>query len=225
MVSWAGKLNGRVDPLKIVCLDMEGVITPEIWIELAERTGIDELRRTTRDEPNYGVLMDYRLDILDRYRIGLEALKPIINGIEPLPGALDFLDSIRREYQLVILSDTFYEFVGPLMAKMGHPTLFCHRLMVDTDGKLSGYQLRLPDHKRLAVKAFKGLNFFTCAAGDSYNDTRMLEEADAGFLFCPPQNVIDEFPQFSVFTEYDRLLSQIDASVTLDFKPDQPISA
>ena len=204
---------------------MEGVIAPEIWIELAERAGIQELRRTTRDEPNYSVLMDYRLDILDRYGLGIEALKPIIDGIEPLPGARDFLDAIRREYQLVILSDTFYEFVGPLMAKMGHPTLFCHRLKVDDVGKIIGYQLRLPDHKRSAVRAFKELNFFTCAAGDSYNDTRMLEEADAGFLFRPPQNVIDEFPQFPVLTEYDKLLSQIDAAKSLDFTSDHAISA
>ena len=204
---------------------MEGVIAPEIWIELAERAGIQELRRTTRDEPNYSVLMDYRLDILDRYGLGIEALKPIIDGIEPLPGARDFLDAIRREYQLVILSDTFYEFVGPLMAKMGHPTLFCHRLKVDDVGKIIGYQLRLPDHKRSAVGAFKELNFFTCAAGDSYNDTRMLEEADAGFLFRPPQNVIDEFPQFPVLTEYDKLLSQIDAAKSLDFTSDHAISA
>ena len=204
---------------------MEGVIAPEIWIELAERAGIQELRRTTRDEPNYSVLMDYRLDILDRYGLGIEALKPIIDGIEPLPGARDFLDAIRREYQLVILSDTFYEFVGPLMAKMGHLTLFCHRLKVDDVGKIIGYQLRLPDHKRSAVRAFKELNFFTCAAGDSYNDTRMLEEADAGFLFRPPQNVIDEFPQFPVLTEYDKLLSQIDAAKSLDFTSDHAISA
>ena len=211
--------------MKIVCLDMEGVIAPEIWIELAERTGIDDLRRTTRDEPDYDVLMKYRLDILDRHGIGIDALQPIIDGIEPLPGARDFLDAIRAKYQLVILSDTFYDFVGPLMVKMGQPTLFCHRLEVDVDGRLSGYRLRLRDHKRAAVRAFKELNFYTCAAGDSYNDTLMLGEADAGFLFRPPKNVIEEFPQFPVITEYEKLLSVIESERSLDFRADQAISA
>ena len=204
---------------------MEGVIAPEIWIELAERTGIDDLRRTTRDEPDYDVLMRYRLDILDKHGIGIEALQPIIDGIEPLPGARDFLDAIRAKYQLVILSDTFYEFVGPLMVKMGQPTLFCHRLKVDTAGRLSGYELRMPNHKQAAVEAFQALNFFAVAVGDSYNDTRMLGAADAGFLFRPPQNVIDEFPQFPVMTEYDELLSVIDAAEPLDPQADRAISA
>lgn len=211
--------------MKIVCLDMEGVIAPEIWIELAERTGIDDLRRTTRDEPDYDVLMRYRLDILDRHGIGIEALQPIIDGIEPLPGARSFLDAIRAKYQLVILSDTFYEFVGPLMVKMGQPTLFCHRLQVDGAGRLSGYELRMPNHKQAAVEAFQALNFHTVAAGDSYNDTRMLGAADAGFLFRPPQNVIDEFPQFPVMTEYEDLLSAIDAAEPLDSQADRAISA
>ena len=198
---------------------MEGVIAPEIWIELAERTGIDDLRRTTRDEPDYDKLMHYRFDILDRHGIGIEALQPIIDGIEPLPGALDFLDALRARHQVVILSDTFYEFVGPLMAKMRFPTLFCHRLHVDGNGRLADYELRMPDHKRAAVKAFRELNFTVFAAGDSYNDTKMLGAAHAGFLFRPPQNVIDEFPQFPVFTDYDALLSRI-AETEL-----QPISA
>ena len=210
--------------MKIVCLDMEGVIAPEIWIELAESTGIDELRRTTRDEPNYDVLMQYRLDILEREGIGIEALQPIIDEIEPLPGARAFLDAIRAKHQLVILSDTFYEFVGPLMAKMGQPTLFCHRLLVDeTSGRLTDYELRIDNHKRAAVEAFKKLNLFTCAAGDSYNDTRMLDAADAGFLFRPPQNVINEFPQFSVITEYKELLARIDAAVRLTSATDRSI--
>ena len=212
--------------MKIVCLDMEGVIAPEIWIELAERTGIDDLRRTTRDEPDYDVLMQYRLDILEREGIGIEALQPIIDGIEPLPGARDFLEAVRAKHQLVILSDTFYEFVGPLMVKMGQPTLFCHRLTVDrTTGRLSGYELRMDNHKRAAVEAFRKLNFFTCAAGDSYNDTRMLGAADAGFLFRPPQNVIDEFPQFPVITDYEDLLARIDAAAPLVSAPDRAISA
>ncbi|MEE2722119.1 MAG: bifunctional phosphoserine phosphatase/homoserine phosphotransferase ThrH [Pseudomonadota bacterium] len=211
--------------MKIVCLDMEGVIAPEIWIELAERTGIDDLRRTTRDEPDYDVLMRYRLDILDSQGIGIEALQPIIDGIEPLLGARDFLDAIRAKHQLVILSDTFYEFVGPLMAKMGYPTLFCHRLHVNNAGRLSGYSLRMPNHKQAAVEAFQALNFFTIAAGDSYNDTRMLGAADAGFLFRPPQNVIDEFPQFPVFTDYADLLAEIDVAEPLDSGADRAISA
>ncbi|MEX2453792.1 MAG: bifunctional phosphoserine phosphatase/homoserine phosphotransferase ThrH [Rhodospirillaceae bacterium] len=194
--------------MKIVCLDMEGVIAPEIWIELAERTGIEALRRTTRDEPDYDKLMRYRLDILDGNGLGIAALQPIIDEIEPLPGALAFLDALRAKYQVVILSDTFYEFVGPLMAKMRYPTLFCHRLTVAA-GKLTGYRLRMADHKKAAVEAFRALNFTVCAAGDSYNDTRMLGAADAGFLFRPPRNVADEFPQFPVFTEYDALFDRI----------------
>jgi len=212
--------------VKIVCLDMEGVIAPEIWIELAERTGVDDLRRTTRDEPDYNVLMQYRLEILEREGIGIETLQPIIDGIEPLPGAVEFLNAVRADHQLVILSDTFYEFVGPLMVKMGQPTLFCHRLLVDdATGKLSGYELRMDNHKRAAVEAFKKLNFFTCAAGDSYNDTRMLDAADAGFLFRPPQNVIDEFPRFPVITDYDDLLGRIQGAEPLASVPDRAISA
>jgi phosphoserine / homoserine phosphotransferase len=217
--------NERAKTVKIVCLDMEGVIAPEIWIELAERSGIDDLRRTTRDEPDYDALMHYRLDILEREGIGIEALQPIIDGIEPLPGAVDFLNAVRADHQLVILSDTFYEFVGPLMVKMGRPTLFCHRLHVNDAGKLSGYELRMDNHKRAAVEAFKKLNFFTCAAGDSYNDTRMLDAADAGFLFRPPQNVIDEFPQFPVITDYADLLDRINAAEPLASAPDRAISA
>lgn len=211
--------------MKIICLDMEGVIAPEIWIELAERTGIDALRRTTRDEPDYDTLMSYRLEILERHGLGIEALQPIIDGIEPLPGARAFIDAIRADYQLVILSDTFYEFVGPLMAKMGYPTLFCHRLHVDETRRLSGYELRMNDHKRAAVQAFQELNYTVYAAGDSYNDTKMLGAADAGFLFRPPQNVIDEFPQFPVYTEYDDLLAAFADAEALASAPERAISA
>ncbi len=211
--------------MKIICLDMEGVIAPEIWIELAERTGIEELRRTTRDEPDYDVLMNYRLDILAREGLGIEALQPIIDGIEPLPGAVAFLDELRRDYQLVILSDTFYEFVGPLMVKLGRPTLFCHRILIDDAGRLSGYKLRLDNHKQAAVEAFRKLNFTVYAAGDSYNDTRMLGAADAGFLFRPPQNVIDEFPQFPVHTDYDTLIAAFAAADGLSSTPERVISA
>lgn len=210
--------------MNIICLDMEGVIAPEIWIELAERTGIDDLRRTTRDEPDYDVLMRYRLDILEKHGLGMAALQPIIDGIEPLPGAVEFLDTLRRDCQVVILSDTFYEFVGPLMVKLGRPTLFCHRIEVDTEGRLAGYALRLDNHKQAAVEAFRKLNFSVFAAGDSYNDTRMLGAADAGFLFRPPQNVIDEFPQFPVHTEYASLIEAFRGADALSSAPPRAIS-
>ena len=202
---------------------MEGVIAPEMWIELAERTGIDDLRRTTRDEPDYDALMAYRLDILEHHDLGIGALRPIIEEIEPLPGARAFLDEVRKKHQLVILSDTFYEFVGPLMVKMGHPTLFCHRLRIDSQGRISGYKLRMKNHKQAAVDAFRALRFYTVAAGDSYNDTRMLGAADSGFLFRPPRNVMDEFPQFPVFTKYEDLLAAIDIARPLFSDEDRAI--
>lgn len=204
---------------------MEGVIAPEIWIELAERSGIDALRRTTRDEPDYDKLMHYRLEILDRHGLGFDALQPIIEAIEPLPGAVDFLDRLRARYQVVILSDTFYEFVGPLMVKLGRPTLFCHRIETDEAGRLAGYKLRMANHKQAAVEAFRKLNFTVYAAGDSYNDTRMLGAADAGFLFRPPQNVIDEFPQFPVHTAYDTLIDAFAETDALFSSPERAISA
>lgn len=211
--------------VKIICLDMEGVIAPEIWVELAERSGIDALRRTTRDEPDYDKLMRYRFEILDRHGLGFDALQPIIEAIEPLPGAVDFLDRLRARYQVVILSDTFYEFVGPLMAKLGRPTLFCHRIEIDETGRLAGYKLRMPNHKQAAVEAFRKLSFTVYAAGDSYNDTRMLGAANAGFLFRPPQNVIDEFPQFPVHTDYDALIAAFAETDALFSTPERAISA
>ena len=198
--------------MKIICLDMEGVVTPEIWIELAARTGIDELRRTTRDEPDYDVLMQFRLEVLARHNLGFSALQKVIESLDPLPGAVNFLTSLRSRYPVVLLSDTFAQFAGPLLAKLGYPTLLCHRLDIQRSGRISGYRLRMPDHKRAAVEAFRGLNYMVCAAGDSYNDTRMLAAADAGFLFRPPQNVIDEFPEFPVFTEYMELLEVLEAA-------------
>lgn len=195
-----------VSDVKLICLDMEGVLTPEIWIELAERSGVDELRRTTRDEPDYDALMKYRIDVLDRHGLGMPALKPVIDSLDPLPGALEFLDELRSRHQVVILSDTFREFVGPLMAKLGRPTLFCHQLLIGENGRISGYRQRMPDHKRAAVMAFQGLSFTVYAAGDSYNDTRMLAAADAGFLFRPPPGLIEEFPEFPVLSEYSDML-------------------
>jgi len=189
----------------IACLDLEGVLVPEIWINVAERTGIAALRRTTRDEPDYDRLMRGRLAILDEHKLGLPDIQAVIGAMEPLDGALDFLDWLRSRTQLVILSDTFAEFAAPLMRKLAWPTLFCHALEVDGGGRITGYRLRQPDGKRRAVEALRGLNFRVVAAGDSYNDTTMLGAADAGILFRPPQNVIDDFPQFPVTRTYDEL--------------------
>ena len=191
--------------MKLACLDLEGVLIPEIWINFAERTGIDALRRTTREEPDYDVLMKFRLSVLAEHGLGLPDIQEVIAGLRPLDGAAEFLDWLRERFQIVILSDTFYEFADPLMAQLGRPTLFCHRLETDADGRVVNYHLRQSDQKRRAVEAFHGLNFQVIAAGDSYNDTSMLSEADAGILFCPPDNVIAEFPQFPVTRSYDEL--------------------
>ena len=192
----------------IVTLDMEGVLTPEIWIAVAERTGIPELRRTTREEPDYDKLMNYRIGIMDRHGITLSRIQEVIGGLEPLPGALDFLAELRRRTQLIILSDTFEQFAQPLMRRMEWPTLFCHRLVVEND-RITGYRLRLPDQKRRAVEALQALNYRVIAAGDSYNDTTMLGQADYGFLFHAPANVVREFPRFPALESYDDLLKRI----------------
>jgi phosphoserine/homoserine phosphotransferase len=191
--------------VKLACLDLEGVLVPEIWINVAERTGIEALRRTTRDEPDYDVLMTGRLRILEEHGLGLPDVQKVIASMGPLEGAAGFLDWLRERFQVVILSDTFYEFAGPLMAQLGWPTLFCHRLEADATGRIVAYHIRLKDQKRLAVQAFHRLEFEVIAAGDSYNDTSMLMEADAGILFRPPDNVVAEFPQFPVTRSYDEL--------------------
>jgi phosphoserine/homoserine phosphotransferase len=196
--------------MQIVCLDLEGVLVPEIWIEFAGRTGIPELRRTTRDEPDYDKLMTGRLDLLRQHGLGLPDIQQVIADMEPMAGARDFLDALRDAYQVIILSDTFYEFARPLMHQLGLPTLFCHSLVADAAGMLTGYRLRMPDQKREAVKRLKELNFKVVAAGDSYNDTAMLGEAHAGVLFHPPENVIREFPQFPVTLSYAELRREID---------------
>ena len=198
--------------MQLVCLDLEGVLVPEIWIEFSERTGIKELRRTTREEPNYDTLMQYRLGILKQHQLGLPDIQKVIAEMGPEPGAKAFLDSLRQQYQVIILSDTFYEFAMPLMAQLGMPTLFCHKLEADQDGFLVNYHLRMANQKKEAVQRFKEINFKVIAAGDSYNDTAMLGEAHAGILFRPPQNVIDEFPQFPVERDYAGLRAQIDAA-------------
>jgi phosphoserine/homoserine phosphotransferase len=189
----------------IACLDLEGVLVPEIWINVAERTGIAALRRTTRDEPDYDVLMKGRIAILDEHQLGLRDIQDVIAGMEPLDGAGAFLEWLRSRTQVIILSDTFGQFAQPLMQKLGWPTLFCHALDVDDAGRVRGYTLRQQDSKRRAVEALRGLNFRTVAAGDSYNDTTMLSAAHGGILFRPPANVIADFPQFPVTTTYDEL--------------------
>ena len=196
--------------MQLVCLDLEGVLVPEIWIEFSERTGIPELRRTTRDEPDYDKLMKFRLDLLRQHKLGLRDIREVISGTRPMAGAKEFLDTLRRDFQVIILSDTFYEFAMPLMAQLGMPTLMCHKLEADANGMLVNYHLRMPNQKMEAVRRFKEINFKVIAAGDSYNDTAMLGEADAGILFCPPQNVIDEFPQFPVTRNYTELRTEID---------------
>jgi phosphoserine/homoserine phosphotransferase len=196
--------------MQIVCLDLEGVLVPEIWIEFSKRTGIPELSRTTRDEPDYDKLMRGRLAILRERGLGLPDIQAVIAAMGPMPGAREFLDALRESYQAIILSDTFYEFAMPLMRQLGMPTLFCHSLVADANGTLVGYRLRMPDQKREAVKRLRELNFRVVAAGDSYNDTAMLGEADRGILFHPPENVVREFPQFPVTRDYAALRRAID---------------
>ena len=200
--------------MQLVCLDLEGVLIPEIWIEFAQRTGIRELRRTTRDEPDYDKLMAYRLNLLKTHKLGLPDIQKVIADMGPMTGAKDFLDALRRDFQVIILSDTFYEFAMPLMEQLGMPTLFCHKLETDATGFLVNYHLRMPNQKKEAVQRFKELRFQVIAAGDSYNDTAMLMEAHAGILFHPPQNVIDEFPQFPVAMNYAALRAEIDSAAT-----------
>lgn len=195
--------------MQIACLDLEGVLIPEIWIEFSERTAIPELAKTTRDEPDYDKLMRGRIEILGREGLGLADIQEVIEEMRPLDGAREFLDWLRGYCQVVILSDTYYQFAAPLMRQLGYPTLFCNELIVDDAGRVRDYRLRLRDQKRESVKAFKALKFHTIAAGDSYNDTAMLAEAHAGILFRPPANVIAEFPQFPVTKSYDELRSEI----------------
>jgi len=200
----------------LACLDLEGVLIPEIWIAVAEKTGIKKLHLTTRDIPDYDELMRGRLKILDEHNLKLADIQEVIGTLSPLEGAKEFLDWLKSEFQVIILSDTFYQFAGPLMEKLEHPTLFCNELIVNDDGCVTNYRLRQPDGKTKAVTALKGLNFQVIAAGDSYNDTGMLKVADAGILFRPPDNVIEEFPQFPVthtYDEFKKTLADIRASL------------
>jgi len=193
--------------VELACLDLEGVLVPEIWIAFAERTGIDELRATTRDIPDYNVLMRQRLGLLEQHGLGIDDIQAVIATLEPLPGAIEFIDWLRERFQVIILSDTFYEFSQPLMRQLHWTTLFCHRLVVDDSGRVVDYRLRQEDPKRASVRALHSLNYRVLAAGDSYNDTTMLSEADVGFLIHAPQNVRDEFPQFRAVDTLEELKS------------------
>jgi phosphoserine / homoserine phosphotransferase len=200
--------------VEIACLDLEGVLVPEIWIAFAEKTGIKELRATTRDIPDYDVLMKQRLRILEEHNLGLPDIQDVIAGIKPLDGANEFVDWLRERFQVVILSDTFYEFAQPLMRQLGFPALLCHKLETDDQGRVINYKLRQANPKRQSVLAFKSLYYRVIAAGDSYNDTTMLVEADAGILFHAPENVIREFPQFPAVHTFNDLKKEfVKASV------------
>ena len=191
--------------VEVACLDLEGVLIPEIWIEFANKTGIEELKATTRDIPDYDVLMKQRLRILDENGFKLQDIQEVIATLKPLDGAIEFVNWLRERFQVIILSDTFYEFSQPLMRQLGFPTLFCHRLETDEEGRVVTYHLRQADPKRQSIRALQTIYYRTIAAGDSYNDTTMLAEADAGILFKAPQNVIEEFPQFPAVHEYEDL--------------------
>ena len=200
----------------LIASDLEGVFVPEIWIAVAERTGIERLQLTTRDISDYTVLMQGRMEILRQHGLTLRDIQDVIATIAPLPGARAFLDELRSHSQLIILSDTFYEFAMPLMAQLGQPTLFCHSLHSDEHGMISSYTLRQPDSKTEAVRAFKQLGFRVLAMGDSYNDTGMLTEADAGILFHPPANVVAEFPQFAVIEDYATMRAAIESFLAVE---------
>ena len=204
--------------MEIACLDLEGVLVPEIWIAFAEKTGIEELKKTTRDEPDYDVLMNYRLDLLRQHGLGMNEIQEVIATLKPLDGAIEFIDWLRERFPVVILSDTFYEFASPLMKQLGYPTLLCHRLETDADGTVTNYRLRQANPKRQAIVALKSLYYRTIAAGDSYNDTTMLGEADAGILFHAPQNVIDEFPQFPAVQTFAALKQEFVRASNRDIK-------
>ena len=198
--------------MQIVCLDLEGVLIPEIWIEFSKRTAIAEFSRTTRDEPDYDKLMRYRIALLEQHGLKLADIQQVIRSMAPMAGAKDFLDELRSRYQVIILSDTFYEFADPMMVQLGRPTLFCHKLVIDEAGFGRDYRLRQPDQKRHAVNALKSLNYQVIAAGDSYNDTGMLGAADAGFFIHPPEAIVAQFPQYPVNRSYPELKASIDGA-------------
>ena len=193
----------------ITCLDMEGVLVPEIWIAFAEATGIPELKRATRDEPDYDKLMNYRLEILKEHHLGLKEIQDVIATIDPLPGAKEFLDELRKDCQVIILSDTFEQFAKPLMAKLGWPTLFCNSLEVAEDGTITGYRMRCEKSKLTTVKALQSIGFETIASGDSYNDLGMIQASKAGFLFRSTEQIRKDHPELAAYEEFDDLLAAI----------------
>ena len=195
-----------------ICLDLEGVLIPEIWINVAERTGITALTRTTRDEPDYDRLMSYRLGILDQNNIKMDDITSTIGSMEPMEGATEFLASLESRWPTLILSDTFSQFAKPMMKKLGNPTLLCHTLLIDDTGRIEDWKIRYDDHKRKTVDSLIEMNYQVIAAGDSYNDTSMLSAASAGILFRPPENVIEEFPQFPVAMDYSGLIDAIESA-------------
>ena len=197
-----------------ICLDLEGVLIPEIWINVAERTGISALTRTTRDEPDYDRLMSYRLGILDQNDIKMDDITSTIGSMEPMEGATEFLASLESRWPTLILSDTFSQFAKPMMKKLGNPTLLCHTLLIDETGRIEDWKIRYDDHKRKTVESLIEMNYQVIAAGDSYNDTSMLSAASAGILFRPPENVIEEFPQFPVAMSYSELIDAIESAAT-----------
>lgn len=197
-----------------VCLDLEGVLIPEIWINVAERTGIKALRRTTRDDPDYDRLMSYRIEILDQNDIKIEDITSTIDFMEPMDGALGFLQSLESRWPTLILSDTFSQFAKPMMAKLGHPTLLCHTLIIDDSGRIADWEIRYEDQKRKTVESLLEMNYHVITVGDSYNDTTMLSSASAGILFRPPDNVIEEFPQFPVARDYEELTAAIESAAS-----------
>lgn len=201
--------------MNIICLDLEGVLIPEIWINFAEKVGVKDLRATTRDIPDYDELMKFRLNLCSKHGFKIQDIQEVIDTLSLMEGAKQFADQLRADYQLIILSDTFQEFAKPMMRQLDWPTIFCHELIIDDEGNINNYKLRKADHKRETVKRLHELNFKVVAAGDSYNDTTMLGEAEQGILFCPPQNVIDEFPQFPVATSYQQLRSEIDSAISV----------
>ena len=197
-----------------ICLDLEGVLIPEIWINVAERTGITALTRTTRDEPDYDRLMSYRLGILDQNNIKMDDITSTIGSMEPMEGATEFLASLESRWPTLTLSDTFSQFAKPMMKKLGNPTLLCHTLLIDDTGRIEDWKIRYDDHKRKTVDSLIEMNYQVIAAGDSYNDTSMLSAASAGILFRPPENVIEEFPQFPVAMDYSELIDEIESAAT-----------
>ncbi len=199
--------------MDVVCLDMEGVVVPEIWIAFAEATGIPEFKRTTRDEPDYDKLMKYRIDLLKQHGLGLKEVQEVISTIEPLEGAKEFLDTLRKETQVVILSDTFTQFAGPLIAKLGYPSLFCNELVVAEDGEITGYNLRCENSKLTTVKALQSCGFETIAAGDSHNDLAMIRASKAGFLFRSTEQIKKDNPDLPAFEEYDEFLAAIEGAL------------